>query len=55
MSHESLSDCEEKISRAVMNLIMSIKTNPEADLTEEFIEIDALLEYRNARCLILKK
>jgi hypothetical protein len=55
MSHESLSDCEEKISRAVMNLIMSIKTTPEADLSQEFTEIEALLEYRNARCLILKK
>jgi hypothetical protein len=34
---------------------MSIKTTPEADLSQEFTEIEALLEYRNARCLILKK
>lgn len=54
MSHESLADCEKKISRAVMNLIMSIKTNPEADLAAEFTEIEALLEYRNARCKLLK-
>ena len=54
MSHESLADHEEQISCAVKNLIISLRTAPDVDMSAEFIQIEAMIEYRNDRCKLLK-
>ena len=54
MSHESLSSCEKEIEEAVRYIVATLRADPDADVSKKISEVQALLEYRNDRCKILK-
>ena len=54
MSHESLSSCEKEIEEAVRYIVATLRADPDADVSKKISEVQALLEYRNERCKILK-
>jgi hypothetical protein len=54
MSHPSLAACEEELSRAVQTIVMKVNTANFADIEADITKAQALLDFRNSRCLILK-
>lgn len=54
MSHPSLGDCEEEISRAVALIVAAVKSNGNADISSKINEVETLIDFRNSRCRLLK-
>ena len=54
MSHPSLAGCEEELSRAVQTIVMKVSTSSVEDIDADITKAQALLDFRNNRCLILK-
>lgn len=54
MSHESLASCEQEIEVAVRYIVATLRADGSADVSKKISEVEALIEYRNERCKILK-
>ena len=54
MSHTSLADCESEIQKNVMYIVAAIRSDGGADISGQIASVEALIDYRNERCKILK-
>ena len=54
MSHDSLASCEQEIETLVRYVVATLRADGTADVSKKITEIEALIDYRNERCKILK-
>lgn len=54
MSHSSLADCEKELQQAIMYISATLRADGDADVSKDIKRAEALVEYRNQRCIILK-
>ena len=54
MSHPSLADCESQIEKTVAYIVATLRVDGGADVSKNITDVEALIDYRNDRCKILK-
>lgn len=54
MSHPSLAECENQIEKNVAYIVATVKMDGGSDISKIITDVEALIDYRNDRCKLLK-
>jgi hypothetical protein len=54
MSHDSLANCEKELEEAILLISSTLKADGSADVSNHIKRAEALIDYRNQRCILLK-
>lgn len=54
MSHDSLANCEKELQETILLITATLKSDGTADVSNHIKRAEALIDYRNQRCILLK-
>ena len=54
MSHPSLADCEQELSKVIMNIVTKVNSSDLSGIDTDIAKAESLIAFRNNRCKILK-